>query len=642
MDLSLFNDAQRQAITLPFRPSELSNILVVAGAGSGKTRVLVHRIAFLMENRVPPTAILGLTFTKKAADEMKERLVGMGIKGARQVFLSTFHSLAADILRKSLPYKFEIIDEADKRKILKQILKEVSPQYEIEGSFKVKDFDDWFSYLRNKCENPFKPQPDDNEVVSMCREIATRYTDYKKKIGTGVFDFDDLLEQTLKLLFENKRLREAKQRQWPFILVDEYQDTNKLQFRILSLLKGNRTQLLQVGDEDQLIYSWRGAEIEHIMSSYEKSQKDDSVQCVLLDTNYRCSANILSLANKVVGVNRQRTGKILHPHKEKGASVKVIEYNSCYDESKGVSERVSEWIRDGVEPEDIAILMRTNMMARGIERALIDNNIPYTLYNATALFESREVRLLMALIKLTESPSETFYLQQVLETIKMRIGDSSLRSMDKKREAAGLDWIEFFRNDEKLMERERVSEFVIFYDMAKPLMEKGSLCDVAKSWLDNWDLMQFYKKEERESKTERLLSFFGVLEDYEHDAEMRGVTPSFADFQEARLLNDSMVEKRNSGVQVMSIHKSKGLEFKKGVVLGVQDGVFPRRVDDPFGLEEEIRAAYVALTRFMEELIVTKAYMRVGFNDITTYSTILDDHLEELETEGKLEIESSW
>lgn len=642
MDLSQFNNAQREAVTLPINPSELSNILLIAGAGSGKTRVLVNRVAYLMENKVPPSAILSLTFTKKAAGEMRERLIGMGIPGAAQVMMSTFHSLAAEILRESLPYKFEIIDESDKKKILKQILKDVIAEFKGEESIKVREFDEWFSYQRNKCINPFSAQSGDNDFILLCREVARRYTAYKKKIGTGVFDFDDLLEQTLILLSKDERLRVRKQRQWPFILVDEYQDTNRLQFKILSLLKGKRTQLLQVGDEDQLIYSWRGAEIEHIMASYEQSVKNESVRCILLDTNYRCSSNILALANKVVSANRQRTGKVLNPHKGAGIPVKVIEYTSCSEESRGVAEQISNWLRDGVEAEDIAVLMRTNMMARSLERALIERNIDYTLYNATALFDSREVRLMMALMKLTESPTETFYLQQVLETIKMRIGESSLKGLDRKREAAGLDWFEFFRRDEKLMERDRVREFVQFYDMAKPLMEAGSLVDVARSWLDNWDLMQFYKKDERDAKTERILSFFGVLDDYEHGAELRNVIPSFSDFQSERLLNDAMSEKKNKGVQIMSIHKSKGLEFKKGIVLGVQDGVFPRNVDDLLDNEEEIRAAYVAITRFMEELILTKAYMRVGFNNITTYSTVIDPFLDELEDEGSVEVESAW
>lgn len=634
MNLNAFNPAQKEAITLDVDPSKVSDILIVAGAGSGKTRVLINRIAYLRSNGVHARQILGLTFTKKAANEMQTRLAGL-VQDRTPVKLSTFHALAADLLRSFRETSFDIIDDGDQNRLLKEVISDL----DLKDTVKLKDFKSWFGFQRNRCLDPGLPGVNDLPYISEYREIARAYKKAKTQIGSGVFDFDDLLEELLLLLEKRPRVQKQLHDRWKYILVDEYQDTNRLQFNILKLLRGADTQLLQVGDEDQLIYSWRGAEIDHIMRSYYESLNSDKVHCVMLSTNYRCSKNILAVANQVVGVNSMRTGKVLDAHKEPGEPVVVSELGSCYEEAEVISHQLDRWHADGVNYGDMAVLMRTNRMARGLERALVQEGTPYHMHNGVALFDSREVRLIMALLRFTDEPNETFFLTQVLDTIKMGIGASAIKKMEIDRIEKNVDWITYLSEHPKMASKQRVKEFIMFYPDAKELLAEGDVSGAARSWLHNWDLMQFYKEEEREKKTETLMVFFQVVDDYMHQAKLRNVAPSVNDFQEQRLLNDALTDKDDGGaVHIMTVHKAKGLEFKRGVIMGLQDGVFPMNPDrlDEDG-EEDARLAYVAITRFMDRLLITKASRRVGFNDITDYSSLLDPHEGTLAKIGAIE-----
>jgi DNA helicase-2/ATP-dependent DNA helicase PcrA len=636
MNLNAFNAAQKEAITLSIDPNQVLDILIVAGAGSGKTRVLINRIAYLREQGVMARQILGLTFTKKAANEMQGRLAGL-LSDRTPVKLSTFHSLAADLLRSFRESTFDIIDDADQTRLLKVVIADL----DLKDSVKMKDFKSWFGFQRNRCFDPCVPGVNDQPYIGEYREIARAYKKAKLQIGSGVLDFDDLLEELVLLLEKRPRVRQQLQDRWKYILVDEYQDTNRLQFNILKLLRGPTTQLLQVGDEDQLIYSWRGAEIDHIMRSYYASLESSEVRCVMLGTNYRCSANILSVANKIVEVNTMRTGKVLDAHNEKGEPVSVLELGSCYEESETIAHHLEKWHADGVNYSDMAVLMRTNRMARSLERALVQEGVPYHMHNGVALFDSREVRLLMSLLRFTDEPNETFFLSQVLDTIKMGIGPAAIKAMEEDRIEKNVDWITYLSEHPKMASKQRVKEFLMFYPDAKELLMEGDVSGAARSWLHNWDLMQFYKEDEREKKTETLTVFFQVIDDYMHQAKLRNLTPSMIDFQEQRLLNDALTDKDEGGaVHIMTVHKSKGLEFKRGVIMGLQDGIFPMNPDrSDEDSEEDARLAYVAITRFMEKLLITKAARRVGFNDISEYSSLLDPHQGYLQKTGAIEYE---
>jgi DNA helicase-2/ATP-dependent DNA helicase PcrA len=627
MDFSKFNPEQQEAITLPIDPKVIDTVLIIAGAGSGKTRVIIHRIDYLQEHGVSHKAILGLTFTKKAANEMQTRLNAISKTGA-PVKLSTFHALASDLLRTFRTGSFDIIDDADQTRMIRALITDM----ELKDTVKLKEFKSWLSYQRNKCNDPCAPNIKDKPEITEFRNVARAYRKAKSHIGPGVLDFDDLLEELIMLLKSEPGVQKQLHARWKYILVDEYQDTNRLQFNILNLLKGRDTQLLQVGDEDQLIYSWRGAEIEHILKAYNRSQDDSTVRCVTLNKNYRCSGNILTLANEVVSVNVHRSGKHLDATKEPGAPVNVNAYFNDTEEADAIACELLNWEADGVSFDETAVLIRTNRMSRMLERALINRSIPYYVYNGVALFDSREVKLMMALLRFTEDPSETFYFQQLLDVVKMGVGAATIKKLDKRRIEANEDWITFLSKDPKMSNNQRVKELLMFFGDPKSHCNDGNIADAARSWLHNWDLMQFFKEEERESKNETLLIFFQVMDDYMHSAQLRGVKGSVIDFQEQRLLNDDLLDQNEGGaVHIMTIHKSKGLEFRRGFIMGMQDGVFPMHPDD--GNEEDVRLAYVAITRFMERLIITRTERRVGF-DTFGYSSLLDPHKNTLEAKG--------
>ncbi len=628
MNLKSFNPEQLEAVTLSHDASIIRNVLLVAGAGSGKTRVIVHRIAYLMKHfKVAPRNILALTFTKKAALEMKTRTMSL-LGSKKPVKMTTFHSLSADLLRAFGPTPVEVIDENDKNKILRMLIKEKDAGEVI----KLKEFNKWLNYHRSKCIDPEERLQNESETVSAYRDLAKSYRLAKEKIGQGVFDFDDLLEKVVTLLESNPRLVKTIHNRWRYILVDEYQDTNRIQFKILSLLTGEKTQLMQVGDEDQLIYSWRGAEIEHILSTFEASQKEKLTKCIVLDRNYRCSPNILKLANSIISQNVERSGKSLKAQKTNNHPVVIKEYPDCSSEAEDIASQVRRWHDKGIKYRDMAVLFRINRLSKSLESALISEGVPYTLSNGIALFDTKESQLLLALLRFTERPSETFFIKDIFSFIKYGLGPSTIDREDLKRQETGRNWVSHLLSDPALMKKERLRELVTIYKGAKAHLDKGDLVGAAQHWFYKWDLLQFFKEDSKENRTDTILQIFEILSNYEHDAALRNVSPSVLDFQETRLLNDALtVCESDDALNLMTIHKAKGLEFECGVIMGIQDGVFPTNPDEMGDdKEENLRLANVAITRFKTELIITRASFRKGFQHSSSYSSIIDSHLEKL------------
>lgn len=632
MDLSGFNEQQKKAILLPISPEAAPEILILAGAGSGKTRVLTHRVAYLISNGVPANRILAMTFTKKAAKEMLERtqqLVGFD----KKVTMSTFHSLCADLLRRFSTEPFDIIDDHDQKAILKTHIKE-TPIFE---DVALKEYLQWLSFVRSKCIDPIKPGKEDSDQIKLYRYLTQKYIDSKKRLGA--YDFDDLLEKTVSLLSARPDITDLIHLQWPYILVDEYQDTNRRQAELLQLMRGPRTQFLQVGDEDQLIYSWRGAEIGHILSSYERSLIDKNVICISLLTNYRCSANILQLANSVVSVNHKRTGKTLSPHLPKGAPVDIEIYPNEYEEASAIARRISKWYSQGIPLNDMAVLVRVNMLSKPLERALIDKKLPYHLHNGTALFDRIEVRLMLNMLWFSSKPDETFYLQQILDVYKTGVGPGSLKKMVSELTESN-DWLKILKP--LATKKPKIASLIASCEKAKALMEAGNLADAADHILHHSAMLDSFKEEEREARAENILLVSSVIRDYEDEAKANGETISLSGFQEQRLLNDTLTDKsdQKSVVHIMSIHKAKGLEFTCGAILGVQDGVFPMGFNDGQNDDEEdVRLAYVAFTRFKKELLVTRAARRARFNDISLASSLTGPHETELKKLGVIKVD---
>lgn len=628
--LDNMNPPQREAITLTPDVNQVRNILIVAGAGSGKTRVVVNRIAHLLrEHRVAPHEILGMTFTRKAAKEMAGRLVSMVPEG-RNVKLCTFHTLAADLVRGFTSERIEIIDDGDQKRLIKMLLKE----RDLLTTFKPKDFMDWLSAQRNQCIDPEVATDSDDENITLLRGLAKDYRVTKKNMGKhGVYDFDDLLEKAMFMLRDNQGIRQRIQARWRYLFVDEYQDTNTLQFRFLELLRGPNTQRCMVGDEDQLIYAWRGANIDYIMSSYFASQKENDTHCIMLNTNYRCSANILEFANTVIADNEVRTGKVLDAHHSRGEPVQVLDFGSPHEEADYVSQWIEERAFEGVDYGEMAILVRQNRLARDVERAMIKSGTPYVMHNGVAMFDSQEVKLLMNLLLFAETPTETFYLQGITNVIKVGVGEAGMVKYDHER--GDQDWLTFALGHKTLSKKAALIDLLHFVDQTGEFLKEGNLELAAQFLIREMELMRFFKEDERDKRTETVNVCLQVMNDYEHEAGLRGVTPSIVDFQEQRLLNDALVDKMERGaVNIMTVHKAKGLEFKAGIILGMEDGVFPSGNPDDFftrDFEEDRRIAYVAITRFMERLMVTRAEYRAGFTTSNGYSTLIEGHLHALE-----------
>lgn len=631
MDLSLFNDAQRKAILLPISAQSHPEILILAGAGSGKTRVLVYRIAHLIAKGVSPSSILAMTFTKKAANEMKERCIAL-TGNASGLTLSTFHSLCADLLRKYSPINFSIFDDSEQKSLIKHLIKKHQHVNDVD----VKEFMSWMSYQRAKCWNPAVAKKDEDHEIKAFRALYLLYIEEKAKMR--IYDFDDLLEKSVLLLEKHPTVKDSLHRKWRYVLIDEYQDTNKRQSQLISLITGQDTQTLKVGDEDQLIYSWRGAEIEHILKSYENSLVNERITCIPLLTNYRCSARILTLANEVVSVNQYRTGKVLTPHLPDGEPVEILSFSSEYDEASYIAKKVRTWEAEGVPLNEIAILVRMNRLGRSLERALIERNIPYHMHNGTAIFDTKEVRLLMNTLWLLEKPSETFYVQQVFDVLKMGIGPAAIVKMASDL-SEDKNWITLLTQYANKKGDTKLNSFIGAVKTAKKSIDKGELQHAARVLFDSNALLSAFKEDEHERRGENMLLVLQIIGDYETSKKEESEKGSMAGFQEERLLNDTLTEQGNIGkIQIMTVHKSKGLEFTCGAILGMQDGIFPMMSDSEN--EEDLRLAYVAITRFKKSLSITRCSFRVGFNDLSSRSSILDPHARHLDRAGVITVKN--
>lgn len=640
MDLSIFNENQREAVLAPHDFNEIQKILIIAGAGSGKTRVLTHRIAYLTEEcKVNPAQITAVTFSRKAAKEMSERL--SNLVGRRTVSLintGTFHGLSADILRQFWRSRFVILDDYDQTKMCKDLVKENPELSEI----KIKDFKSWLSFQRSKCYNPLKGNITDSTMVDNFRQLTKLYFDRKAKLDN--LDFDDLLEKAVVLLKTNEAARRRCQAQSRFLLVDEYQDTNNRQFEFLKLLSSEKTQMLMVGDEDQLIYSWRGAEIKHILASFEEVGKKDKQMLVVLNQNYRSTGNIVRVADTLVKPNIQRVGKHMEPSSEAGEKVKLGLFYSDSEEGEYIVDRIEKWRRDGIEHSDICILYRMNRISRSLEKALINASIPYEIHGGVALFDSREIKLCMSILMFAYNPHNVLFLSIVTDFIKIGVGASKLQSLRCVSEMEGISVLEAMKRD-KISTKPKVAEFIdhMSYLEAEIEAKEMGLLPLAHYVVDSFNPLSCFKAEEHEKRENNLNLWLQVIESYEMDCARKEKLASIDGFQEERLLNDTLGDEDTTGkVQLMTIHKSKGLEFEAGFIVGMQDGIFPVNIEefDSDG-EEDRRLAFVGITRFKRECEITRCSFRAGFDASNRFrgaSSILDGFVTKMKNQGILEV----
>ena len=603
-DIDSLNDEQKQAL---FQTEGV--VLVTAGAGSGKTRLLTHRICYLIEKGVSPYNILAITFTNKATNEMKERISRM--VNAR-IWISTFHSMCVRILRENIDRlegytkDFTIIAEADKDKILKELLK----KYQCEDDEKNRveshldniknkglDIDEYFSAIR---------QYNKSRDLVIYEKICYDYEEYLHK--NNALDFDDLLNKTLFLFHNYKDILDHYANRFHYILVDEFQDTNLVQYKLIKLLASVHKNLFVVGDEDQCIYSWRGANFHNIFNLKEDF---DDVKVFKLERNYRSTKNILTLANNVIANNKERMKKNLWTDKDAGEGPVVFTAFDERDEANTVARTIEDLLSEGYSYNDFAVLMRVNALSRPIEEAFMGFGVPYKLYGGFKFYERAEIKMVLSYLSVFVNQRDEISLLKIINFPKRGIGDVAVQKLQEEaRDERLLDYLlserfKFSRYFSKL------EKFVEAYKALYEQMNTLPLADFVAKVVKNFGIEQAYagKDDESMEKVENIESLLSGVQEYQDENEEAGLSDYLANVM---LKSDSDNIQEGGFVSLATIHAVKGLEFKVVFVVGLEEGIFPlaRATFSESEMEEERRLMYVAITRAEERIYLFHAEKR--------------------------------
>ena len=604
MNLSSLNKEQLEAVKHINGP-----MLVLAGAGSGKTKVLTSRIAYLIENGVSVDNILAITFTNKAAKEMKEREIKLIGNDAKSIQISTFHSLGLRLLKENysrLGYKsnFVILDSDDTLTVVKKIMKEMdlNPKY-----YNAREIRNKISSAKNELLTPnqFARMEFDKNIISV-------YEKYNRKllINNSV-DFDDLLILPIKLFKEYPDVLKYYQDKYKYVLIDEYQDTNEAQYIFSKMLCNNHKNIFVVGDNDQAIYAFRGANYKNILN-FEKDYPDCKV--IMLEENYRSTQNILDAANSVIRHNKMRKDKNLWCNNDVGDKVKYIKCESDKEECSFVTDKIKE-LRDkyNVNYEDIAILYRTNAQSRLIEEEMLKNGIPYRIVGSFYFYNRKEIKDLLCYLRIINNPDDDVSLLRVINTPKRGIGDKTIEALSKVANDKGISLFEAIDSGKELgfknliLEMKEKCESLTLTEMVEMVLKLSGLRDELSS----------DKSLESEIRLENLEEFKSITKGYE---EEYGVI-SLTDFlNEVSLVSDISEHQDSSNkVSLMTIHAVKGLEFDNVFIVGMEEGIFPHYNSINEGtmaaIEEERRLCYVAITRAKKNLWMLNCKRRMLFGN---------------------------
>ena len=610
--LESLNDPQRQAVTAAAAPT-----LVLAGAGSGKTRVLVHRAAWLIDvEGVSPQALLAVTFTNKAAAEMRSRIESLLNIPVRHLWIGTFHGLAHRMLRRhwreaGLPQNFQIIDSDDQLRLIKRLLKNL----EIDDSRWVPREVQYF--INGQKDEGLRPKHLDDDGDVTRRQMIDLYKAYEEVCERGgLVDFAELLLRAHELWRDNAELLAHYQQRFSHLLVDEFQDTNAIQYAWLRLLAGKNGVPFVVGDDDQSIYRWRGAKVEHI----HRFQKDfPGTSVVKLEQNYRSTATILNAANAVIENNSSRLGKKLWTDGATGEAIRVYAAYNERDEADFIIGRLRDWIDQGNLRADAAILYRSNAQSRALEEGLINANIPYRVYGGLRYFERAEIKDALAYMRLISNRDDDSSFERVFNKPTRGIG---ARTADIVRSYARANSCSLWRAAGAIASDElngRASNAVLaFLNLIEALARDTDALDLPDK-IDHVihasGLIDFFKKEKGEkgeTRVENLLELISAGRGFEPDpAEEMSPLDEFLSHA-ALESGEGQADAWDDCVQLMTMHSAKGLEFPLVFMSGMEDGLFPhqRSISDPNGLEEERRLCYVGITRAMQTLYITYAEQR--------------------------------
>jgi len=611
LDFTSLNPAQRTAVETVDGP-----LLVLAGAGSGKTRVLTYRIAHLVGDlRVSPTEILAITFTNKAAAEMRERIGALVGPGARSMWVLTFHAMCVRMLRADgellgFTRNFTIYDADDSKRLLKEVMRELEiddKHYPINGV--ANRISSAKSELLSSSEFAAKAiAPMDKKAA----QIMARYQ--ARLLAANAMDFDDLLSNAHRLLDQHETVRRAYQQRFRYISVDEYQDTNHAQYSITNLLASGHGNLMVVGDDDQSIYSWRGADITNILE-FERDYPQAVV--VKLEENYRSTANILAAANAVVANNESRKPKTLFTANAEGEKISSYLASDERDEARFIAGEIERLTRaERRDLSDFAIFYRTNAQSRSLEDALLRAGVPYRIVGSTRFFDRAEIRDVMGYLKAVVNPADEISLKRIINTPKRSIGGTTVERIELDARQAGTGFEEAMRlaiEDDRFQARTQtaLAGFVGLIDELRAM--QGDLRDLVEMVVARAGLIEALEADntdESRGRADNIREFFGVVSEFAENHDSPDL-PAFMEWLALRTDLDSLAE-GEAYVTLMTVHTAKGLEYPVVFVAGLEESIFPHMnsMFEPAGLEEERRLAYVAITRARERLYLTHAHAR--------------------------------
>lgn len=615
--LDPLNDAQRQAVC-----AEASNVLVLAGAGSGKTRVLVHRIAWLLAaEAVTPYSILAVTFTNKAAGEMRgriEQLLGIPSSG---MWVGTFHGIAHRLLRAhwkeaGLSQHFQVMDSEDQLRAIRRVIREMGLD---EGQWPAKESQWYINARKDEGKRPESLEHHNDPHLRHMIEIYAEYERYCQR--AGVVDFAELLLRSHSLWLEQPELLQHYQNRFRYILVDEFQDTNTIQYAWLRILAGPSISMFAVGDDDQSIYGWRGARVENI-HQFSKDYKNTGT--FRLEQNYRSTGNILNAANALIDHNAERMGKELWTADGEGELIQLYAAFNEQDEAQFIVDKIKDWVDKGGLRSECAVLYRSNAQSRVIEERLIQNGLPYRVYGGLRFFERQEIKDALAYLRLINNHEDDASFERIVNVPTRGIGG---RTVEVIRETSRNSGVSMWQAAYHLIEHKQLAAralnalqfFIQRIEQMKKAIDGIQLHEQIEHVIHESGLIDHYKKEKGEKGRTRLENLDELInagrnydeEAYEEEIEQSDVLTAFLSHASLEA-GERQGDEWDDCVQLMTLHSAKGLEFKQVFLCGLEEGLFPHRlsIEEPGRLEEERRLCYVGMTRAMEKLVVSYAEKR--------------------------------
>lgn len=619
------NEMQKKAVLQTEGP-----VLILAGAGSGKTGALTVRIAHLLETGVKPWNILAITFTNKAAKEMRERVEKLVGDGARDMWISTFHSTCVRILRREIHHldyenQFSIYDGDDQEKIMREAFKRLNMST-TDKSFSVKGAMAVISHLKEEMTSweEYSQKVDKNDLKAV--RIAKVYQTYQNMLKeNNALDFDDLIYKTVLLFRSFPDVLEKYQDRFRYIMVDEYQDTNTSQYELVAMLANQHKNLCVVGDDDQSIYGWRGANIRNILD-FEKDFPDTTV--IKLEQNYRSTKKILEAANAVIHNNQTRKDKTLWTENDAGSILHIYKADNEYDECRFVAEKIQELEKAGRKRNEMAVLYRTNAQSRAVEDQMVKKGIPYRLFGGVRFYERKEIRDILSYLKVMANPADTIALRRIINVPKRGIGETSLDKLAAFAEEQNIPlYGALARLDEITTLKTRIAKFKDFYELFEHLREDAaglSVAELIDAVVKRTGYLQILMAEgtdEALSRIQNIDEFVNKAAEFDK-ANPEGNLEGF--LEEVALVADiDSYEEGEEAVALMTLHSAKGLEFPYVFIIGMEEGIFPGYRAVMYGgekeIEEERRLCYVGITRAKEELFLTHAKNRMQ-HGITQYN----------------------